>query len=266
MSVIYLDVALHFITLVFFTGKWQPFAFQGHQLDLELVLQGHPITHSRQLIRYTTHLPPTICALWRILPLAIVFIKIYIYLLTLWASAASLTGIKLCFLCFCESRQIRQTSCWSSWQKSFSFSLCRLQMSLEFALWLLSCLNASDRFLSARLRGGSPIGKISLQTGHEWSLLCLHHSWRQDLQKLWPQNNTTGSLKISQHTGQVHSTSDSDAFAAIPLISPEAVESFLSRTNNFTFTFTDLLLFAQPELRFGTFWSKFFKQTLLNSQ
>ena len=152
----------------------------------------------------------------------------YICSLTLWASAASLTGTQLCFLCFSESRQIRQTSCWSSWQKSFSFSLCRLQSSsdAESALWLLSCLKASDRFLSARLRGGSPMGKISLQTGHVCCVLFLHHSWRQDLQKLWPHSKRTGSLKISQHTGQVHSTSDGDALAAILLIYPAAIWTF----------------------------------------
>ena len=153
----------------------------------------------------------------------------YICSLTLWASAASLTGTQLCFLCFCESRQIRQMSCWSSWQKSLSFSPCRLQSSsdAESALWLLSCLKASDRFLSARLRGGSPIGKISLQTGHVCCVLFLHQSRRQDLQKLWPHSKRTGSVKISQHTGQVHSTSDDDdALADILLIYPVAVWTF----------------------------------------
>lgn len=147
-------------------------------------------------------------------------------------------GTKLCFLCFFASLQITQMSCLSSWQKSLSFSLCRLQSSLDpaAALWLLSRLKVSDRFLSARLRGGWVIGNISLQTGHVWSLLCLHHSWRQYLQKLWPHNKTTGSLNMSQHTGQVQSTSDDDTLAAILLLSSSLRQPTYFHFHRFTRT------------------------------
>lgn len=163
-------------------------------------------------------------------------------------------GTQLCFLCFCASLQITQMSCWSSWQKSFSFSLWTLQWSrgLEVVLLFFSCLKVSERFLRARLGGGLAIGNISLHTGHVWCLLCLHHSWRQCLQKLWPHSKRTGSLNISQHTGQVQSASDCDTLDAILSSLLCLVSSYPacehSRRPNFTLDFTDSLVFVRDGL------------------
>lgn len=148
-------------------------------------------------------------------------------ILTRYSSAASLMGTHLCFVCVFESRQITQMGCWSTWQKSLNFSPCNKQISLDPALFLLSCFSEWDRFLRARFWGSWVKWNISLQTGHVLSELCLHHSCKQCWQKLWPHSNRTGSVNMSQHTGHVHSASDCGTFEAILLISASSLFSLV---------------------------------------
>ncbi|CDQ90427.1 unnamed protein product [Oncorhynchus mykiss] len=52
-------------------------------------------------------------------------------------------------------------------------------------------------------------------TGHSQDVFCFQYSSRQALQKLWLHNRTTGSLKMSQHTGQEKSTSERETLEAM---------------------------------------------------
>ena len=152
--------------------------------------------------------------------------------LTLRSTAASAMGLNWWFLWSFESRHTRHTSCWSSWQNSLSLSPWRLQSA---PLWPLSCKNVSHRFFNARLVGGSSFDDLLLQTGHSLDILVFQNCCRQSLQTLWLHERTTGSLKMSQHTGQEKSSSEK-GFDAIVLL---PVDSLLQRVlTQFALTFT----------------------------
>lgn len=130
----------------------------------------------------------------------------YYWSLTLFSLTASLTGQNLWLLCVLESRHTKHTGCWSSRQKSLSFSLWRWQTDEDLSL--LSCKKLSHRFFRTRFNGGSSLEDLLLQTGQSLDPLFSQNVWIQSLQKLWLQDNTTGSLKTSQHTGQEKSSSE----------------------------------------------------------
>ena len=81
--------------------------------------------------------------------------------------------------------------------------------SLWYYLWEIcgfSPLRSSHRFFKAKL-GGLSCGEFVLQIGHSLFCFTVHHCCRQALQKLWLQDRITGCLKMSQHTGQLSSSS-----------------------------------------------------------
>ncbi len=109
-------------------------------------------------------------------------------------------------MCFSESLHTKHTDSLSSTQKSLSFSPCTSQTSSTFK-------KDSHRFFNTRFPGGSGLEDLLLQTGHSWVLLLLQKCWRQSLQMLWLHDRNTGDLKISQHTGQDSSSTESDSIS-----------------------------------------------------
>ncbi|MEQ2265381.1 hypothetical protein XENORESO_006392 [Xenotaenia resolanae] len=114
--------------------------------------------------------------------------------------------------------------CSSARQKSFNFSPCKLHLtcsSREFCL--LTCWRASQRFFSAKLDGGGDLDPFLLQTGHS-RILVSQHCFRQLLQKLWLHDSRTGSLKMSQHTGHVRSSSGRDMIITLYMINAQIIK------------------------------------------
>lgn len=139
---------------------------------------------------------------------------------TLWSCTASSTGMQSWSLCFLETWHTKQMGSLSSRQNSLSFSLCRLQSTLDPVVGLFRsvCLlsrKASHRFFRDRFVRGWSIEDFLLQTGHSWDSLSFQHSFRQAWQKLWLHDNMTGSLKMSRHTVQEKSSSGRDELEAI---------------------------------------------------
>ncbi len=134
---------------------------------------------------------------------------------TLWDESTSLMGLNVWLTCFSESLHTKHTGCLSSRQKSLSFSLCKLQISSDpdERLSFLSFISESHKFFNTRLRGGSSLDDLLLQTGHSCVSLVFQNCWRHSLQKLWLQDRITGSLKISQHTGQESSSIDVESIS-----------------------------------------------------
>lgn len=131
--------------------------------------------------------------------------------LTLQSCTASSMGEQLCVLCSLEVPHTTQMGRWSSRQNSFSLSPCRLQLSFssrrEFCL--LTCRTASQTFFRAKFEGTLDFETFFLHTGHSRRPDSQQH-FRQCRQKLWLHGSKTGSEKMSQHTGQVRSSSGSD--------------------------------------------------------
>ncbi len=125
-------------------------------------------------------------------------------------------GLNVWLTCFSESLHTKHTGCLSSRQKSLSFSLCKLQISSDpdERLSFLSFISESHKFFNARLRGGSSLEDLLLQTGHSWVFLVFQNCWRHSLQILWLQDRITGFLKISQHTGQESSSTDFESISS----------------------------------------------------
>lgn len=135
-----------------------------------------------------------------------------IIFLTLQSSTASSIGENSWVLCSLEDWQTTQMGCLSTRQKSFNFSPCRLQFitsSSNVELCLLSCKRASQTFFRAKLVGGLDLEALFLHTGHSRNPES-QQLFRQLLQKLWLHDSKTGSLKMSQHTGHVRSSSGID--------------------------------------------------------
>ncbi len=145
---------------------------------------------------------------------------------TLWDESTSLMGLNVWLTCFSESLHTKHTGCLSSRQKSLSFSLCKLQISSDpdERLSFLSFISESHRFFNTRLRGGSSLDDLLLQTGHSWVFLVFQNCWRHSLQILWLQDRRTGFLKISQHTGQESSSIDFESIS----FSSETIYNLLS--------------------------------------
>ncbi len=145
---------------------------------------------------------------------------------TLWDESTSLMVLNVWLTCFSESLHTKHTGCLSSRQKSLSFSLCKLQISSDpdERLSFLSFISESHRFFNARLHRGSCFVDLLLQTGHSWVFLVFQNCWRHSLQKLWLQDRRTGSLKISQHTGQESSSIDFESISS----SSETIYNLLS--------------------------------------
>lgn len=125
---------------------------------------------------------------------------------TLWFCTTSSSGLWLCCLVSCHTKQ---TGCLSS---SSSVFPCRLQSTelillVDFWLSICDCEKASHRLFRERLGGYQSLEHFLLQTGHSQDSLCFQFPRRQVLQKLWPHDTRTGSLKMSQHTGQERSSS-----------------------------------------------------------
>lgn len=78
----------------------------------------------------------------------------------------------------------------------------------------LSSTYASHRFFRVRLGTGSSRDG-ALHRGQSRLRPGVQYCRRQAAQKLWLHFSTTGSLKISQHMGQVRSTSGSECRPAI---------------------------------------------------
>lgn len=131
--------------------------------------------------------------------------------LTLQSCTASSTGEHSWVLCSLEAWHTTQMGSLSTRQKSFSFSSCRWQFvfSSSSELCLRTSITASQTFLRAKLEGALDLEGFFLHTGHSrnpFSQQC----FTQLLQKLWLHDSKTGSVKISQHTGHVRSSSGSD--------------------------------------------------------
>lgn len=124
-------------------------------------------------------------------------------------------GQKLCSLCFLEVWQTTHTGSLSSRQNSLKLSPCRLHKPCRNLPELFTCRTASQRFFNAKFRGRSPLGDLRLHTGHSRDFLTSQYLFRQYLQMLWLHCCMTGSLKISQQTGQVRSSSGKERFDAI---------------------------------------------------
>ncbi len=137
--------------------------------------------------------------------------------LTLYDETASVMGLNVWLLCVCESLHTTHTGCLSSRQKSLSVSLCKLQISSDpdERLSFLSFRSDSHKSFNTRLHGGSSLGDLLLQIGHSWVSLILQNCWRHSLQTLWLHERTTGSLKISQHTGQEKYSSESESIFTV---------------------------------------------------
>lgn len=141
----------------------------------------------------------------------------FLFPLTLRSKAASSRGWHSWCLCSLESRHTTHRGSLSSRQKSLNCSPWAVQMpgGLAEHVWNWSpcdkpffCLRtASQRFLRARLRGGSAFGDNFRQSGHSWVPFVFQNSRRQALQMLWLHASTTGSLKMSRHTGHMRSSS-----------------------------------------------------------
>ena len=147
----------------------------------------------------------------------------------LWSRAASSTGLMVQLMCEFECKQMIQTGCWWSRQKSLSFSACRLHRAagLVESLSVLSGKKASDKFFSGKFRGGSLCEDLLIHIGHSRVVFCVHHIWRQALQKLWPHVSRTGSLKMSWQTG--HNRFSSDLVAIISVTQKVQQTQFLKQ-------------------------------------
>lgn len=142
--------------------------------------------------------------------------------ITLRSFAASSKGHTLWPWCFFEVWQTQQRTSSSYWQKSLSPSPWEAQRAsgLDVPLTVsdrapagtfCSCTMASHTFFKARLTVGSVREHFLLQTGHSrLADFLFQNCWRQRRQKLWLHLRTTGSLKISQQTGQESSSSKAD--------------------------------------------------------
>lgn len=124
-------------------------------------------------------------------------------------------GQKSCSLCFLEVWQTTHTGSLSTRQKSLKLSPCRLHRPCRDLSELFPCRTASHRFFNAKFRGKSPFGDFRLHTGHSLDFLTSQNLFRQSLQMLWLHCCITGSLKISQQTGQVRSSSGKERFDAM---------------------------------------------------
>lgn len=124
---------------------------------------------------------------------------------TFRSGAASSTGLNVWCRCFSESLHTKHTGWLSSRQKSLSFSPCTSQNTSDEPLF---CKNDSHTFRSARLAGVWHSVNLFLHTGHSWNPLELQNCFRQALQTLWLHNRSTGSVKMSKHTGHSRSSSD----------------------------------------------------------
>lgn len=128
---------------------------------------------------------------------------------TFRSGATSSTGLNVWCRCFSESLHTKHTGWLSSRQKSLSFSPCTSQSTSDDDCdEPLFCKNDSHTFRSARFVGVWHPANLFLQTGHSWNPLELQNSSKQALQTLWLHNRSTGSVKISQHTGHSRSSSD----------------------------------------------------------
>lgn len=127
---------------------------------------------------------------------------------TLQSAAASSVGEQSWPLCILEVWHTTQMGSWSVKQKSFSFSPCFQHKLLDpdALLWPFPCWKASHRFLRARLERGLFLDALLLQTGQLQETALSQKRSKQRLQKLWLHGKRTGSLKISQHTGQERSS------------------------------------------------------------
>lgn len=135
---------------------------------------------------------------------------------TLQSRTASSKGEQLWSVWSLENWHTTQIGSLSTRQKSFSLSPCRLQLILSFtasALWFLTCRRASQMFFRARLDRGLDFWALLLHTGHSRRPVS-QQRFKQVLQKLWLHDSKTGSVKMSQHTGHVRSSSGSDMIIA----------------------------------------------------
>lgn len=155
--------------------------------------------------------------------------------LTLCSCTASPRVEKLWFRCCFASRHSKHTSCLSCQQKTLSFLLWRAQRlsAPSEHLSLFSFTRDSHRFFSVRLvKGSSWCEEIALQIGHSLDGLVLQNCCTQALQMLWVQVRMTGSLKMSQHTGQWRSASIFDAIVFFPVKSWDKLQKQLFRASN----------------------------------
>ncbi|KAJ0047420.1 hypothetical protein NL108_002961, partial [Boleophthalmus pectinirostris] len=103
-----------------------------------------------------------------------------------------------------EDWQTTQIGCLSTKQNSFNFSPCRQQTvrSSTTIDFLFASTTASQTFFKARFDGGQVLGAFLRHTGHS-RMPVSQQRLRQILQKLWLHDKRTGSVKMSQQTGQV---------------------------------------------------------------
>lgn len=79
----------------------------------------------------------------------------------------------------------------------------------------LSAKKTLHRFFNSIITGGMDPEDTTLQTGHDCVLLSAHQVVKQPLQKQWLQGRTTGSLKMSRHTGQLRFSSNWEAIFSL---------------------------------------------------
>lgn len=144
--------------------------------------------------------------------------------ITLRSWAPSSKGHTLCPWCFLEVWHTQQRTSKSSRQKSFRTSPCVTHSSSTISFSspvptapvpagpvLRSLRKVSATFFSVRLTVGSVREHFLLQMGHSrLAFFLFQNCCRQSRQKLWLHFSTTGSLKISQQTGQDSSCSSTD--------------------------------------------------------
>lgn len=144
--------------------------------------------------------------------------------ITLRSFAASSKGHTLWPWCFLDVWQTQQRTSSSDWQNNLRPSpwvahrasgldtpLPEYKPALADAFPFCSCAMASHTFFRARLMVGSVREHFLLHTGHSLLAAFLFQKpWRQRRQKLWLHFRTTGSVKISQQTGQESSSSIGD--------------------------------------------------------
>lgn len=111
--------------------------------------------------------------------------------LTLSDEMNPLMGLNVCFLCSSELTHAKHTYCWSSTQKSWTSSLCKMQFSLIY--------------------GGMSCEDFLLHKGHLLLSVFIQNDWRHSVQYLCWHVKTKGSLKISWHTGHVRSSADAES-------------------------------------------------------
>ncbi len=142
-------------------------------------------------------------------------------------------GLNVLLAYICVSLHTEHAGWLSFWERSLSFSPCKLQIFSDPAerLSFLSFRNDLHKFFNTGLQEGFFEGLLP-QTGHSRVSLVLHNCCRHSLQTLWLHDNRTGALKISWHTGQDSSSIFSESIFTVWALAFETLEKKNNHDNH----------------------------------